>query len=394
MARDFQLAWPCPHLTVEEVVPLALDRRSLDCRQPVGAANTVRIMANDDVFIPQSGLFTPARIYGAISGPFDLRENEDDLTVATSAGTQTVAFGITNQKRLTASQIIKTLTKAAFNVAAVENINGHLVFTDTNKVGPESFIKVTGLAARALGFGDPSRSNQRQKSARGRQVYPGWTLDIRPDEITNRFPKFNERLRSNPVLKVTYAVPPHRCLRCGGTYIENDIRFDQAGQAILIANENLLYQAALKILLTDKGSNPYHPWYGTRLRDRIGSKALGGVASLISEDVRQALTKYQSIQEEQSKYQKVGFKERLYSVLQVTTQPHAQDPTTFLIDVVVQNASGSPIDLSIVFTVPEVVALMGSNGLFLGPEYVGIAQEQDRGLFGAINQPKQLGSGT
>jgi hypothetical protein len=43
-----------------------------------------------------------------------------------------------------------------------------------------------------------------------------------------------------------------------------------------------------------------------------------------------------------------------------------------MIDVTVQNASAEPIELTIVFTVPSVVALMGSNGLTLGTEKAGI----------------------
>jgi phage baseplate assembly protein W len=141
---------------------------------------------------------------------------------------------------------------------------------------------------------------------------------------------------------------------------------------VLIENENLLYQAALKILLTDRGSNTFHPWYGTYLRSRIGSKALAGVASLINEDVRRALRRIQTMQEQKAKYQAVSFKERMYSILSVNVLPHKQDPTTYMIDVVVQNAASTPIDLSIVFTVPEVVAMMGSNGLTLGNEIAGL----------------------
>jgi len=143
----------------------------------------------------------------------------------------------------------------------------------------------------------------------------------------------------------------------------------------MIENESLLYQAVMKILLTDRGSNPYFPWYGSQISSRIGSKALGGVASLLNEDVRRALARYQTLQESQSKYQSVTFKERLYAVLGVRVAPHEQDPTTFLLDVTVQNAAAEPINLPIVFTVPGVVATMGSNGLMLGQQAAGLAEK-------------------
>jgi len=200
-------------------------------------------------------------------------------------------------------------------------------------------------------------------------------------------------VRTNPMLKATYVVPARRCLRCSGTYIENDYRFDETGQGLLIQDENLLYQAALKILLTDRGSNPYHDWYGSTIRSRIGAKAIGGVASAISEDVRRTLVRMQTVQNEQAQYQQVTAKERLYSILQVQTLPHQQDPTTFLVDVTVQNASSEPISLSVVFSVPEVVALMGSNGLFLGTEAVGLERELDSSLLaGRTILPPDLGN--
>jgi len=129
-------------------------------------------------------------------------------------------------------------------------------------------------------------------------------------------------------------------------------------------------------LLTNMGSNPYHTWYGSRIMSRIGTKAVSGVSMMISEDVRNALSRMQSLQVEQGKYQKIPLKEQLYAILNVQVSPHQQDPTTFLIDVVVQNASGEPITLSIVFTVPSAVALMGSNGLMLGTAAVGLGADK------------------
>ncbi len=381
MSQDYQLAWPCPHQTVEEVVALdPTDRVSLDTRQPVALAGSVRILVNDEFLIPPSGLKSPALLYSTLSGPFDLVENEDSITIETSAGTFTMALGVTGTVRWTTDTIIKKLLGAGFALGTVENLNGHLALTDTTTVGVGSVVRVTGSAAAALGFGDPSK-NGWQYSSRGRQVYPGWRLHVRPDEIVNRFPQFDTPIQGNPTFKVSYTVPVNRCLRCGAGFIENDIRHAADGNPILIDNEDLLYQAAFKILLTDKGSNPYHTWYGTTIRSRIGSKALGNVSALISDDVRRALENLKSVQKEQSEFQTVTPRERLYALRSVVTKPHAQDPTTFLVDVVVQNAASQPITLNIVFTVPEVVALMGSNGLFLGTQQAGLNAEQASNLF-------------
>lgn len=362
---------------MEEVVSLDSDRMSLPSRQPVASGGTVRILVNDEFFIPQGGLYTPAVLRASGSGPYDIVENEDRITITTSAGSQSFSFGISNTvSRMSANDVVSFLTTRLLTVATATSENGHLVLSDLNRVGPDSYVKISGTAAISLGFGAPktgtSAANHRQWSSRGVQLYPPWRLHTRPDEITNRFPKFDQPISSNPVFKVTYTATPHRCLRCGGTYVENDYRFDQSGQLIMIQNEDLLYQAALKIVLTDRGSNPYYPWYGSSVKSRVGSKAISGVAALIGEDIRRALTKFQDLQKEQSKFQKVSFKERLLSVVSVNAYPHVQDSTTYMVDVVLQNASSEAINLSIVFTVPNVVALMGSNGLMLGTEASGV----------------------
>ena len=380
MSFDYQLAWPCPHLTVEEVVTLDTDRTSLLVRQPVAAAGIVRIMVNDEFFIPPAGVLTVGQLFGTDSGPFDLQEGHDTISITTPAGTTTISLGIVGKERWAADRVIQKLKQNGFTIAFVENVNGHLVFTDTSEVGPASYVAISGSAAASLGFGAQG-TNNRQRRARGRKVYPSWRLAVRDDVIVNRYPQFTEPVQANPTFKVSYSVPVQRCLRCRGTFVENDMRFSETGQGIMIDNEDLLYQAALKILLTDRSSNPYHAWYGTTIRSRIGTKAMSGVATLISEDIRRALSRLQTVQREQSQYQQVTLKETMYAILQVQVQPHEQDPTTFLVDVTVQNASSDPVSLSIVFTVPEVVALMGSNGLFLGTESAGLTSGRAADLF-------------
>jgi phage baseplate assembly protein W len=325
-------------------------------------------MLNDDpgLVIPQTGLSSVAQIFSTDSGPFTLTQGEDTLTIETPAGSFTASLGITGKVRWGADQVIQKLMRQGLTsqLALAENINGHLLISDTNTVGPDSFVRISGTGAESLGFG--ATGNTRQRSARGRRLYPSWNLEIRPDTITNRAPKFTSRVRSNPTIKVTYSVPVSRCLRCRATYVENDIRFSVDGNPVFVDDEDLLQQAALKVILTDRGSNPYHNWYGTTIRSRIGSKAIGNVAAALQDDIRRALTRYQRLQKAQAEVQPVSPKERLYAVLSIQVLPHEQDLTTFLVDVWVQNASSEPIQLNTVFTVPEVVALMGSNGLFLG----------------------------
>lgn len=371
MSKDFQIAHSCPHLTMEEPVVLGSDRRSLETSQPVAASGAVRVLVNNEFYVPRSGLYSPASLVGSASGPFYITSDTNVLTVANQSESATVT--LPTGFRVKADSIVRLFIQVLRDIA-VENVNGHLVFTDASDVGPASRIRVTGTASEALGFLD-------QRATRGHKLYPAWQLESRDDTIRNLFPRFVEPIKTNPHFKVTYVAPVERCLRCGGTFIENDFRYNIQGNPIFIENENLLYQAALKILLTDKGSNPYHNWYGTVLRSRIGLKRLAAVATLINEDVRTALNNMQKVQSAQAQYQQVTLRERLAAIRSVDVFPHETDPTAYLVDVVVSNASGEPIQLSIVFSVPGVVALMGSNGQTLGLETTGLTPEQSR-LFG------------
>lgn len=370
MSRDFQLAHPCPHLVLEEVVPLAGDRRTLVPKAPVASSGTVRILANDEVYIPRGGLFSQAQITGDTSGPFRIADCDTAFTVTSS--TETVSFVLPTGARIEAEAIAKIL-RGKLTQVVVEVIRGRLVLTDAGSYGLSSYVLVGGPAAPSLGF-------KVQYGAKGRKIYPAWELASMPGVISGRYPKFREPLKTNPMIKVSYVAPVERCPRCAATFIENDYRYDLQGDAILIENENLLYQAALKIILTRIQTNPYHPSYGSAITSRIGSKAIGATATLITEDVQRALSTMQSLQSQQSKLQAVSAKERLYTVSSVRVSPSPSDPTVFGVDVVVRNASGDPIALTIVFSVPGVVALMGSNGQSLGLEGVGLTAAQSSRL--------------
>lgn len=360
MSQEFRLLAECPHLTIEEHVQLDTDRRTLLTSQPIASGGLVRITANDEVgedfeiplLIPQGGLFVSAEIKGGVSSPFNILQNENVLTVRTN--TEAVTVQLPLGPRVSADQVVKRIRAEASTFDA-DSDRGFLVFTDRARLGADSRVYVEGSAASAVGFAG-------QSGARGNQLYPGWVLLTKTGTLYDRIPQFFSPVKANPVFKATYSVPRERCLRCGAFPVENDYRFDPTGQAILIENENLLYQAALKIILTNKGSNPFHTWYGTKLQSRIGTKAIATTSALLSEDVRRSLSDLQTLQREQAKYQEVTFKERLYLIESVRAFPHPEDPTTFFIDVVVRNASNEPVALSIVFTVPGVIGRIGGGG--------------------------------
>lgn len=375
MSLEIRAGWGCPHLIIEEPVSLSSDGKSLITRGPVSGAGSVRILANDNQYIPQAGLKSSANLVSSSSGPYKILRctletgpDGDLLTVSTPTGSASVRLPTGDS--VTVERIVRALRLSGVNdLVRVSTVNEALSLEDSNTSGTDSFVRVSGEGADALGF--------LQKGARGASVYPAWDLlaqqSVYPSGLPSgvvlvpaRYPVFRSPLRGNPTLKVTYVSMPERCPRCAGTGTENDWRFDARGDTLLVQNEDLLYQACLKSILTVLGSNPYHPQYGSRLTTRIGGKSLGSAASLIREDVSQALQNVKNLQGGQRKYQNVTSKELLRSVDSIDVRPSSEDPTAFFVDVVVRNGSNEPVSLSTYFTVPGTVSLSGSNGTVLG----------------------------
>ena len=376
MSLDAHIGHACQHLVIEEPVTVSQDRMLLATKGPISSVDSVFILANDKDYIPSSGLYSSARLKSSRPGPYQIRKcstrlpivgNDGDLLIIqTSAGFSSFQLPVGDQVSI---EEILRLIRLNTNIVTADSEQGCLVLSDDSTMGPDSFVRVSGAGATALGF--------EQLGARGVEVYPPWVLDTKYDVLPTelpvgvnpvpaRRPKFVRPLQASPTLKVTYASMPERCPRCNGTYVENDYRFDPQGDFVMIQDEDLLYQMCLKAILTVIGSNPYHTAYGSQVTNRIGAKAISATATLIRSDIQESLTRVQTQQLAQSKYQKVSPEERLYAIGNIQVVPDAFDPTVFRASVVIKNASNRAISLNIVFTVPGVVALKGTNGLSLG----------------------------
>lgn len=364
MSIDIRLAHPCPHLVLEEPVALAADRRSLVTSCPVASANAVRVLVNDSFFVPSTGLYDQASLSASVRGPYRVPACDRTLTVVTSTGSTTISLVPSPDGLVYPESVARQLT-VGLTGATVGVTGGLLSVTDIGSVGRSSFVQVSGSGARWIGFVS-------QRGAVGRTVYPGWDIIGEQGSILGRYPVFRETLQNNAAFKVSYSTYPTRCRRCGATFVENDWEYSLQGDVLMVANEDLLVQEVLKIILTRVGSNAYFPTYGTRIVDSIGRKAVSTTASDIKTQVREALRVVSLTQATQAKFQQVSLAERLYSVRSVDVNQSAEDPTVFLVDVTVSNASDKPIRVSIVYTAPGAVALAGTNGLSLGTQAVGL----------------------
>jgi phage baseplate assembly protein W len=375
MSSEIQVGFPCPHMVLEEPVAIGSDRRSMVTRAPIANSNTVRVLVNNAIYVPPAGLFSQATLISGV-GPYRVERcvgvrgsGENLLTVHASQGTRIVPLPLGARVRV--EDMVRTLRLALSGLVQVDVKDGAVALTDTFVNGSESYVRVSGRGATVLGF--------TQLGSRGQQVYPGWRLvayqDVSPTLGTStpaRYPQFVSPLQGDPEIKVTYTAVPNRCPRCVGTYVENDYRFDLQGRVITLKDEDLLYQTCLKALLTIKGSNPYHPGYGSTLSSRIGSKQVRAAAAALREDVVACLNQVQVLQEGQRQFQQVTDRERLYRVNSVDVRPAQDDPTVFYVDVTVTNGSGVPVSLNIVYSAPGSIALAGTNGQSLGTFPAGV----------------------
>jgi len=234
MSIDLQLGHPCPHLIIEEPVALGDDRQSLLPRAPIGNSTLLRVLVNNEQYVPASGLYSQAMLKGSISGPFNIEGcvsesgvtvNNNVLTVESS--TESHTFRLPIGTRVQTQRLVR-IFRSSFENIVVQPEDGHLVFIDIANIGPNSRIKVSGRAATALGF-------RGHRGIRGKQLYPGWRLEKRTDILPRLdrggavltyalFPKFITQVRTNPTFKVTYVASSDRCPRCLATFTENDWR--------------------------------------------------------------------------------------------------------------------------------------------------------------------------
>jgi hypothetical protein len=368
MSRDVQLAVPCPHIIGEERTVLSADRVTLQTKKPISGIGLLQVVVNDQYPVsPSIGIQSSGSLTSGKAEPYLITPGLNDLLVRTQD--RSVALNLPTGYQ-SAAALAAVLNAAVadpkgrpFMVASV--VNGVLNLKENTSFGTTSQVRVSGGATDGLGFLD-------QVGAVGQVVMPPFNLFSLsyqdPEGVFENgyFIQFESPVRANYYFGITYQVVWHQCLRCRGTEVENDWRFDVDGAPLVVRNDNLLYQSCLKILLTELKSNIYYPWYGAGLMSLIGSKSNAASAVNIRQAVQQALSTLQNLQNQQSKYQKISPKERLYSVDNIGVKQSPSDPTVFLVDVSVRNYAMSPIDITIVYTAPGAYALPGTNKLSLG----------------------------
>lgn len=361
MTADRQIDQTCPHAVTEEALYLASDRATIRPIRPISSSNSVKVLLNNEILVPSSGVTLPAKSFGTRRGPFSFTEGVNNtIRLSLNQGPiQTAVLPTSYQMgpAQVAGKLNQQLSGVVFSV-----MNDTLRF-ESQESGPQSsiFMSNTSTAAGLFGFAV-------NREFRGQQLVPGWTLVSDPTTLADRPARliiFDEPLRSaSDFVEISYTTVREECRRCGGSGFENDWRYDVNGDLIEIRDEGLLIQELQKNFYTIRGSNQFHTWYGTGLIEAIGKKlAAGGFAqNLVVSDIQQAFGRWQDIKRQQETLgQIVTDREYPFRLLSVNLEQSAQDPTVIFVSIKVQNRSADPIQLTRGLRIPQSLELVGNT---------------------------------
>lgn len=363
MSYDRQLDQVCPHIVVDEALFVSPDdRRSVRPLQPISSIDTVKVWLNGAQEIPSFGALLPASSSGSKIGPFNITTDVNDKFIFTVDQGAPQTITVPASKLLSAEKLADFLSRAAkglqFSVS-----KGRITFrTASEGPGASLFVSSASTLANTLGI-------QSNREYRGRMTAPGWTLVSDPLTLSDRPARlvvFDEPLKSmNSWVELTYGTAKQDCRRCLGTGIENDWRYGRTGEVAQVRDEALLLQDVQKLFFTVLGSNPFHVWYGTSITEMIGKKlAAGGlIQNMIVSDVNQAFRRWQDIkrQQEQAVGQFLSDEEYPDRLVSATLEQSSFDPTVIFLNIVIQNRSRRPIELSRGLKLPEPLDLLTSQ---------------------------------
>lgn len=339
MSLDAKISHLCPHYIRYERTDV-IEGIEVPTRTKINGTGLL-ILRKDGVSIPPSGLFSLATIYIPKKEPYRFKDGSHILVIDGHSIT------LNTKKTYTSKDLISQINSVSKDFRA-SLYSGSVKITHYLK----DRFEISGSALSSLGF---SKDKAYGKSKR---LTPSWTLSKSLNGLVIRFDKVLDPVG---ILDISYTTAKETCTRCESTGIENDFRFDSKGEIELIQDHDLLYQSVAKILLTEKGSNPFHLWYGSDAFKMIGKKSNSATAQALKQSVRDALDRLVATQGVQATVQNVSLKERISSVRNVDVRPIGDDPTSVLCTVTVISASSETVSVNIIFQVPNSIDL--SEGL-------------------------------
>lgn len=372
MSFDFATAKICTHEVFFETLELdAFNKSAPFLRTP--SSKRVEVYVNGQ-FVPNVGLYSFASIATTEIGPYRIQSGVNDLIDIN------IGFGETRRiqlipGKLSAEDLVKFL-KLQIPELSIYVHDKKLIFSSrTRSKSTEFFFSDPRWADKTSSLTSTQRILQAYKElgiipgrhVMGHMLYPGWTVETDPmsPDGQDKILVFQSSIRNNsPLIQVNYVTQAFNCRRCNGTSLEFDYTV-QNGTYEVVRNTDLLAQEFDKFLHTDIGSHWKWNWLGSPLNSRIGGKGDSGkvtLNALLSADVSQAFNTYQNIKQQQdSKFPQQEVTDAEYphslSSLNVTVDPN--DPTTAIIDLVINSRSDESVSLERQIGNPNPVQLAG-----------------------------------
>lgn len=361
MSADRAIDQVCPHLVTQEALSISADRMTIRPIRPISNSASVQVLLNNEIKVPSNGAGIPAKVFGSRRGPFSFTSGVNNTLVVRVNQGEAQTASLPTSFQMGTVQVANRLNQQLSGV--VFSVTNDTLRIETQESGPGSsvFLDSTSTAASVFGF-------MTNREFRGQQLAPGWTLVSDPATLADRPTRlivFDEPLQSTSnFVEITYTTVKEECRRCGGSGFESDWRYDVNGDLIEIRDEGLMIQELQKNFYTLRGSNQFHPWYGTGIIEAIGKKlSAGGFAqNLVVADIHQAFNRWQDIkrQQEEKLGQLVTDREYPFRLLSVNLEQSTQDQTVIFVSIVVQNRSSDPIQLTRGLRIPQ--NLQSSSG--------------------------------
>jgi len=345
MSVDVQVAHACPHYIRYELVGI-LGGREVIPQSPISGSGLLSLSV-DGVEVPPSGLHSDVMVVFPKVGPYRFRVGSNNLVIS---GDGVVLLEIDFPARIFTQRALLEYISARLPF-------GLAVFSEGGSIrlsGGQSYrrLELGGSGLSSLGF------RSQKYVVKSRELFPSWKLVKQSGSIGYKI-QTSGVVATESILKISYTTEKSYCRRCEGTGVENDLRFGDDGNMKMVGGYDLLYQRVAKILLTERGSNPYHLFYGSTADRLIGQKVSAGVISSLKESVRDALDTHISIETQQAKVQEMSSEERLLRVRSVDVSMVGDDETSYLVRVSVESFSSKVVNINVVFAVPGSIPLDG-----------------------------------
>jgi hypothetical protein len=158
------------------------------------------------------------------------------------------------------------------------------------------------------------------------------------------------------VFEVSYVTTVENCRKCGGFGYLNDIKIDSTGGIERVENNEKLIQDVRVYTLTEKDSDPFYSFVGTKIVSVVGNPYVRNFTETeIARTTRDALEGLQDLQDVQKTVQDVTDQEKLLEIKSISLIRRANDETFFDLDIKVLSELNEELELDTLLKFSRVV---------------------------------------